>query len=306
MNRAAALAHNLKSVAQPVLRLIRGGAASAVGEGRSPEARAAAPDERIVVRRMGFSFEGLPRHWFGGDVFRTHFVNGLHVVFPAGERFFIRSVRHYEKQLPDDLRERVRFFYGQESQHQVEHRRAFAALEAEGLEVDTYLKWYERVAYDVIEPKVSPEMRLAVTAALEHYTATLATAAFNDVVLSEAHPSMQDLLRWHAAEEIEHKAVAYDVLQFVDPRYTTRVAGFVIGTGVLAFFWGAGIAHFLKQEPGGVWGNLGSNSSVIAGGKLKQLFVAGLDYLRPDFHPDQHDDRGVAAAYLAEIGRLER
>jgi predicted metal-dependent hydrolase len=254
---------------------------------------------------MGFSFDGLPRHWFGGDVFRTHFVNGLHVVFPAGERFFIRSVRHYEKQLPDELRERVRVFYGQESQHQVEHRRAFAALEAAGLEVNSYLKWYERVAYEVIEPTVSPAIRLAVTAALEHYTATLATAAFNDVVLAEAHPSMQDLLRWHAAEEIEHKAVAYDVLQFVDPRYATRVAGFVIGTGVLGFFWGAGIAHFLRQEPGGIVGNLGSKSSVVAGGKLRQLFVAGLDYLRPDFHPDQHDDRGVAAAYLAGIGRLD-
>ena len=41
----------------------------------------------------------IPAHWFGGIAVATHIVNGVNLLFPAGERFFVRSVRHYLDQI---------------------------------------------------------------------------------------------------------------------------------------------------------------------------------------------------------------
>ena len=31
----------------------------------------------------------IPRHWFGNNILATHLVNGVSMLFPAGERFFV-------------------------------------------------------------------------------------------------------------------------------------------------------------------------------------------------------------------------
>ena len=190
----------------------------------------ASPLHALVVRRMGFPFDGVPRYWFGNSAFRTHLINGINFVFPAGERFFIRSVNHYSNRVSKEMRERIRGFAGQEAMHQVEHLRFFATLEHQGYEIQSFIEWYERVAYDFIEQRFPPEVRLATTAALEHYTASMGEFALSSGLLDAAHDQIRDLLMWHAAEEIEHKSVAYDLLMEVDPRYRTRLKGFMIGT----------------------------------------------------------------------------
>ncbi|HBL85954.1 MAG TPA: metal-dependent hydrolase, partial [Alcanivorax sp.] len=73
----------------------------------------------IQPRRMDFQFDpDMPRYWFAGDQFKTILLTALSCTFPEGERFFVRSVRHYQKQITDpDLRERVKGFIGQEAHH---------------------------------------------------------------------------------------------------------------------------------------------------------------------------------------------
>lgn len=258
-----------------------------------------------VVRRMGLGFEGLPRHWFLGHPVHTAVVNALSLLFPAGERFFIRSVKHFEGQVADaSLKDAMRAFYGQEAHHQKEHLAANKALEGQGFELESFLRWWERVAFEVVEPRFPPHIRLAATAAAEHFTATLAEIALTDRVLEQAHPAMQDLLFWHAAEEIEHKAVAFDVLQAIDPRYRTRVLGFVVVSAVLALGWVVATRHLLKQEPGPR-----PPMPKAARERLPRVFkrvARSLGaYLKPGFHPDQQDNRGLAREYLASIGRLD-
>ena len=261
----------------------------------------------IIIRKMGCTFEDLPRHWFGGDAMRTHLINGLHFVFPAGERFFIRSVKRFRDQVPDELQERIRGFFGQEAHHQAEHKRAFEAIEKQGYDVQSFLEWYEGLAYDEIEPRVRPITRLAVTAALEHYTAVLGEFALESDTLDDCHPLMRQLLMWHACEEIEHKAVAFDVLQHVDPSYRRRLSGFAIASLVLLFFWGAGTVHMLRQESGA--SNRGRPSTSRALGTLastvRNVAPRLIDYLRPTFHPNDHDNYDLAYDYLSEIGRLD-
>ncbi len=272
--------------------------------------KGASPDaERIIIRKMGFAFEDLDDQWFGGDSWLTHLINGLHYVFPQGERFFIRSVRHYIDEVPEELRARIEKFFGQEAQHQVEHIHAFRAIEAQGFDVKSFLDWYKAFAYDVIEPVASPRLRLATTAALEHYTAVLGEFALVSGVLEEAEPVMRDLLRWHACEEIEHKSVAYDVLMSVAPEdYGLRLRGFVMGTAMLLFFWAAGTRHMLKQERTRASRETAGPSAPPRWGMLREAVACvvprALDFLRPGFHPYDHDNYDVAVEHLTDMGRL--
>src|SRR5438552_2952348 len=131
----------------------------------------AGPDEstlettkkRPVVRKMGFDFTNVRRHWFHGEALPTHIANGLNLLFPLGERFFIRSVKRYMDRIDDpELASRVRAFFGQEGRHGFEHEAAFEVLEKQGFEIRKFLAWYEDVAYGKLEPNVPESLRLSV------------------------------------------------------------------------------------------------------------------------------------------------
>ena len=279
------------------------------------------------------SLEGVPRHWFGGNMVATHIANGVNLLFPAGERFFVRSVKHYldriddspsmvrgsapdtpENSRPAPLRSaslgaRVRGFFGQEGRHAKEHDIFNRILQEQGYDVDRFLVLYERIAYGLIERTTPPHLRLAATAACEHFTAILAENALRMRFLDVADSRMRALLLWHAAEEIEHRDVAYDVLMAIDPRYSTRVIGLAIGATCLAGFWLAGTLHLLEQERkkdglGAIRKHLADlQSHRRTFGKRKPVFVTGIrEYLRRDFHPSKNQIDDLARDYLAQAG----
>lgn len=259
----------------------------------------------IVPRKRDFPFadSGIPRHWLGDYVLGTHMANALNLVFPMGERFFVRSVRHYLEQIEKDpqLYERVRGFCSQEGHHAYAHEKFFEILRGQGYDIDRFLELYKRVAWEKLEPNFDPKIRLAVTVALEHYTAMFAQRALEGDVLNNAPPVMQELLRWHAAEEIEHKDVAFDVLMNVDPRYSTRIAGMLLGTLALLGFWIAGTVMLMKEEKLGTVGVLKQLAFGLRGGRIANgdMVRAFIDYLRPGFHPSQIPNDALAQNYLA-------
>ncbi len=258
-------------------------------------------------RVMGFEFDEnrIPRHWMADAAVPTQMANALHLIFPMGERFFVRSVRHFEKQIEDpQLRAQIKGFYAQEGRHAHEHERVFAMLERQGYQVKPFLAVYKKIAYDWIE-KLSPaKLRLAATSALEHYTAIMAENALGNDLLARMHPDMRALLCWHACEEIEHKAVAYDVLQAVAPSYPLRVAGMFMATSTLIGFWFLGSAMLLRQEEGLTWreGLRQLRASMQANPLGRNVFLRGLkEYLRRDFHPWQTDNLALAREHLARV-----
>lgn len=267
---------------------------------------------RIRVRKMDFPFKDaeVPRWWLHGNPVMSHMANGLNLLFPPGERFFIRSVKHYLDRIDDpELVARVKGFFGQEGRHGHEHERANRILERQGFDVKRFLDLYERVAFGFIEPRFPPILRLSTTVALEHFTASLARNALTNGFLDGAHPVMAQLLRWHAAEEIEHKAVAFDVLKAVDPRYSIRVAGLAIALTQLLGWWFVATATLLAQEDLSReerrrYRDRAEEVRLRAEGRQRfEIFEAAvLDYLRRDFHPDDHDDYPIARAYLESVG----
>ncbi len=249
--------------------------------------------------------EPLPRRWFGGLPVPTHLVNAVNLLFPAGERFFVRSVRHYLDHIDDPvLRAQIKGFFGQEGRHAGAHEKFFEVMESHGLEIRDFLERYESIAYGFVEPRVSPELRLAVTVALEHYTAILAEGVFTLDILAPAHPEMQKLLYWHAAEEIEHKSVAFDVLAKVAPSYPLRMAGLALATVGLAGFWAVAFVMLMRQEKALAGGErlnykrLRKDRSI-----LRDVFLHGIrEYMRRDFHPSQKPNDHLAQSFLAREG----
>ncbi len=262
-----------------------------------------------TVRRMDFDFDDIPKHWFGNNAFATHVSNGLHLLFPDGERFFVRSVRHYLGQIQDPaLRDSVEAFFGQEGSHAREHQRTFEILKSQGLDVDKFLAAYRRFAFEWLEPKFPPSMRLAVTAAAEHFTATFAHGGLTTSDLDDAHPAMRALLLWHAAEEVEHKSVAYDVFMEVDGRYSVRAFGMIAAFLVISGLWTVSALSLMRDDPDVSVARLVKDyRGMEVPGNVGSFRMLGMlvDYLAPGFHPDQLDDYQIARDYLASVGRLE-
>jgi hypothetical protein len=272
----------------------------------------------IKPRRIEFPFDltTVPKYWFGGNATASLKASALNLIFPDGERFFIRAVRHHLPQLDDpELKAEARRFFAQEALHGNEHNRANEVLIQQGLELDSWLEWYRHVAYRRLEPMVPPILCLSITAALEHLTASMGHYTLRTDTLRHAVPAMQDLLRWHSAEEIEHKAVAFDVFEAVDGRWTVRVLGMVCAVGLLLFFWRSAWRHLSRQDD-----NITRRQMRADLKQIKQewkihssrnaILGYALSYLRPGFHPNDMDDYALAketldqleARYLASAG----
>lgn len=267
----------------------------------------------IRVRAPRLSFDGVRRHWFGGSRAATHMWNGVNLLFPGGERFFVRSVRHYNDRLSPELLARVKSFCGQEGRHAQAHERLFATLREQGFDVDTIVERYERIAFDYLEKLAPPALRLSITVAAEHFTALMAQDALTVDVADAADPALRDLFIWHAVEELEHKDVAFDVLAEVAPSYALRLAGMVIGATVLAGFWIYATNALLEQDGSSLLearreletlrhSAKRSKTHSIAGNIGARVFVRGvMKYFRRDFHPAQRDHSELITRTLARL-----
>jgi len=253
----------------------------------------AIPAREITVRRPGIDHEGpMPKHFVAGDPMRSHIAAMLSAVFPEGEDFFVRSVRAYRDRIEDpELAKQVKGFIGQEAIHGREHRdfnEHLATLGYPTTGVDRAVK--KGLAFLA---KVSPRRhQLAVTAALEHYTATLAETILRDddaraeFVSDEARA----LFTWHALEETEHKSVAYDVFQEVCGKHRVRVgtmwsvhAGFLLAMVSAVTVSLAMDPKAWPKVPASLW-RLRSHPFF-----QRELVERLLDYNRRGFHPDDHD-----------------
>jgi predicted metal-dependent hydrolase len=160
----------------------------------------------------------LPRHFAkDGDIVMSHVLAVLSGVFPDGEDYFVRSVAAVRDQIDDPgLRRDVDGFIGQEQMHGREHRALNDRLAELGYPtkpIGAYVRWLFRTR----ERMAMVRLHLGFTAALEHYTATLAETLLSDEDARNeiGHEGVRSLLLWHALEESEHKAVAFDVYRSV-------------------------------------------------------------------------------------------
>jgi uncharacterized protein len=258
------------------------------------------------VRNLQFATgERVPRHWLGGRKSVTAFFNNLSVFFPPGERFFISSIKAYREQITEPmLAAQARAFYAQEGIHSREHVRYNAMLREQGFPVAAMEARVESLLKVVT--KLTPQrMRLGVTCALEHFTALMAELLLRDPRLLEgADPAMKALWKWHAAEENEHKCVAFDVFQAVGGTYRERCVTMV---GATIIFWSKVAEHQVRMMAADniLWSPsewlLLLKYLFVSPGGLQRLFPLYFAYFRPGFHPSQHDSTELLEAWKREL-----
>ena len=178
------------------------------------------PTEAVPTRPMEFEtwLADLPKHFAAdGDIVMSHVLAVLSSVFPDGEDYFVRSVEAVRDRIEEPgLQRDVDGFIGQESMHGREHRALNERLAELGYPTRAIGR-YVRTLTSLRDRFQSETANLGYTAALEHYTATLAETLLGDPDARAVigHDGVRSLLLWHALEEAEHKAVAFDVYKAV-------------------------------------------------------------------------------------------
>ena len=182
-------------------------------------------------------------------------------------------------------------FIGQEAIHGREHRdfnERLAELGYPTLAMDRAVK-----RFLAFLNKTTPKShQLAVTAALEHYTATLAEALLRDESARAefATEEARALFTWHALEETEHKSVAFDVYEEVSGRYVERVGTMLaVHVGFLTIMTAAVTVSVAKDRS--AWRKLPRSIRALRTHPFfqRQVITRLLDYNRKGFHPDDHD-----------------
>jgi uncharacterized protein len=248
--------------------------------------------------------ETLPQHWFADSAFLTHLLNTWTIMFPAGERYFVRWCKKALETIEDPkIRKDILGFIGQETQHANQHEKLWDVIRGQGYNIDPLMAVLDKFCFGFLESVVPDKWNYACVAALEHFTAMFGEIYFETPELMEQmHPEMRALFEWHAAEEIEHKAVAFDQLEAVENSYVLRtglmnvsvVLLYAITFGNTFYMMWQDKSLFKWQEWLTVYEGLLGKHDVA-----KKTILKFFEYYKPGFHPWQNENYGLAQPTLA-------
>jgi predicted metal-dependent hydrolase len=276
------------------------------------------------VRRMNFDFDNVPEYWMNGSAGLTHFMTALSALFPAGEKFFIDSVRAVRNHpaIKDNqaLQKEISAFIGQEAMHTQEHVGFNASAQKYGHDVasldaktNTVIQAARKIFAKVAKRLgITQEMvDLTATTALEHFTATIASELLRNQHIQDlmTDKTMATLWAWHAIEENEHKAVAYDVFEGVFGRgikaYALRTGSLTLAMVILFITQSYFLARLLNEDKQfnreslkDIYNYAYSPSKGIITGMGKEM----LAYFRPGFHPNDLDTVSLLATWKDKLG----
>jgi predicted metal-dependent hydrolase len=268
-------------------------------------------------RKVRFDWSNTPLHWVPDDPFSTHLINVLHLLLPTGERWFIEAVNAAAPMVDDEeLRRAIRPFVQQEAWHAWAHTEVLRHLADQGIDTQPYIdrldKWLSALGSKK-DGWPQPLRRwwlyrhLADTAALEHFTAVLGQWVIQNRGLdyAGADPVMLDLLRWHGAEEVEHRSLVFDVYQNVCGNYPLRAISMLLTAPQFLFWWLAGVRYLMLNDPtvrrSPRWREwLRAARQYRVPGPWQLIVTTPWRYMRPSHHPDTEASTEMAMAYLEQ------
>ncbi|HET8730338.1 MAG TPA: metal-dependent hydrolase [Moraxellaceae bacterium] len=271
------------------------------------------------ARRQGGATVGIPpRHmrfefpadadrfcFYGGNSLASSLFAVFSAIFPPGERFFVESVRHFRDRLRDPVLDaQVSGFIGQEAFHGREHEQLNNWFRERGYDMATSDRLI-RFSLGLLE-LLPASQQLACTALMEHFTAELAEEWLTNMEFrAGADPRMLQLWSWHALEELEHKAVAFDVHERVSQQpYAERMLAVpLVAVALLPSIFAAWGWQVVKQ---GELFNVeehrrGWKVLFARGGFIKRVLNRMPPWFEMGHHPNDHDTRKLEREWRARL-----
>lgn len=292
----------------------------------------------LKARKVRFDLNQTPLHWIPGDAFASYMTNAIHLLLPEGELWFCRV---YNKALPlvsnDELRADVQGFIRQEAVHSRVHTNAQGYLNRHDIECEPYLARVrflfktllgeEPLGLKFLNLKMFEHSwlvtRVGLVGAIEHFTGILGQWAMDNTSWNKADPVMADLFKWHLAEEVEHRTVAFDLHRDLCKTrlgfYLSRqlLMAFVFPLFIYFVFTGTRFLAAQDKDPQvkkiGRWGWLKMTRHMERCGRetdhvpaFSFLFRATLRWISPRFHPVTEGDTQQALDYIARSPAAQR
>lgn len=284
---------------------------------------------QIKGRKVKFDFNHIPKHWIPNDPISTHMLNVAHIILPAGEFWFCRV---FNKALPfikdEKLKADVKGFIQQEAIHGRTHQHAQDYFDQHQIDVKPFIKRMNYVFKSLLGEKplgmnllkyaVNEQkwlvLRLGIIAAIEHYTGVAGQWSLDNTSLDQADPIMADLFRWHLAEEVEHRSVAFDLFEHMfETEFGFQMSKNALMAAILplmALVWMEGGKAILKQDKDAEkFQTMGRLRLLMEVEKVSRktnniptfshLILATFRWFSPRFHPEQEGNTQQALAYLS-------
>ncbi|MDU2407575.1 metal-dependent hydrolase [Acinetobacter junii] len=259
------------------------------------------------VHRMDYNFENTPKYWCANDPAMTHYFTGLSTLFPEGESYFVRSVRALREhaKLNEALDREISAFIGQEAMHSKEHHAFHISAQQHGLNPES-LEKVTGIVLKGLEKIFSKKWNLLVTVGLEHYTAVLVVSMMETVNEYMTDKTIRDLWLWHSVEETEHKAVAFDLYEYLYgnglnaylPRVTIFTLSLILITGLSTIYQIVLMKRDKQLSNLKTWQNFFN----FAAKQYKTFIPKFFEYYRYDFHPNQTNEKNLVATTKIKLG----
>lgn len=225
-------------------------------------------DIKLEQRKVQFDWSHMDSHIIPGDPVTSHCINVLHLMFPAGENWFCKVFAEALPYLEDNpkLKADAIGFMRQEAMHSRSHQAVVDHYQSLGIDAQAASKKFEQLImtgggpdkiFGLIKPWNDKARhwwlcrRLAAIACVEHFTCIMGVWALEQKTLDAvADPVMMDLLKWHCAEEVEHRNVAFDIFMHVSGNnHRMRYMTMPLAMFALYRMMKEGAMFLMKQDP---------------------------------------------------------
>lgn len=270
-------------------------------------AQAGRQPPQVPIRHLDLKFDAreLDTRFFYDTELGSAYFHALSIFLTFGEDLVIDTVRHHRDLLTDPvLKQRVTSLIGQEAIHSKLHNDFNETLVDHRYPVAFYRYLADKI-FEYGFKRLPDRLQLSMMAGIEHFTAVLAEFMMKheDLFFASADEKQRALWMWHMLEESEHKDIAYDVFETLSGDYVLRATGFLMAfVTILVLVPFAASLIPVMRKPSNLlslryWKDVTRSLNLLAdprvgvfGSTLGHVF----DYLRPDFHPNDHD----TTAYL--------
>lgn len=266
----------------------------------------------IVERNLKFKVPKVKaRYWFNGSEVETLHANALNNSIPYGERFFVSAVLPYVKSIKDKtLKKNAIAFIRQEMNHSKEHFRLYLKVVKPFYPKLKIRNVFYQKLFAMIAFMVGGKIRLAMVCAMEHLTAVAGELYLNHPeYFKHVDKKITLLWQWHFIEEIEHKAIAYDIFQSIGGNYLQRLFGFFLTALFFNMCFASCFCHMVCYDKlynskrfyvdvfHFFWGKKGI---------IRQLLLPYLQYLLPFFHPNKSKNRIPLQERIRQLRIIEQ